>query len=273
MNTIELKENNNNTHIIIVRFGNGSVFHKIIDIIKDIVYSCHLKFTTKGIILQGMDFYHISLAQICIHKEDIDVYQYMMPCPDFEFELGNLTKLLKCMTKYKEEPFYIRFDQRKMNELQFCYENKNNNKVNTILLKRLHSSSEMMDVIRQKNYDANLKINAITFQNFCKKIISISDIIEIKTSDSKDDTIDLHVSEVNGSITISEKIKNIKQDNNILLFNECYDLKYLLLFSKARILSDNVKIYFSNKYPLMLKYIFFNHSYVCFYLAPKIKKK
>jgi proliferating cell nuclear antigen len=78
-----------------------------------------------------------------------------------------------------------------------------------------------------------------------------------------------------GSVTLRSSTNVDKPENNIEIdLTEpvalSFSLKYLVNFSRATNLSNQVKVCLSNEVPLLVEYSLANNSYLRFYLAPKV---
>lgn len=192
--------NNNDCYTFEAKFEDGSTFHKIVESIKDVSNECNFDFTKKGIIVQAMDASHLCLVLLCIHKDDIDEYQCNTHC-QIGIQITSLIKLLKCMNKQENGSLHLRYhEQESEKELELFCHDKKDEKESKFRLKLLQIDAEKLDIPEQE-YDADMEMNASTFQNLCKDLGTIGDTLEINITKKDSDEGKTHIEfKTNGEI-------------------------------------------------------------------------
>jgi proliferating cell nuclear antigen len=112
------------------------------------------------------------------------------------------------------------------------------------------------------------------FVRLCKDMTQLAESVNIDVSDG---TAIFSVSGKAGAGKIKLKRNNaekiddqidIKCDENV---TASYGLQYLNSFAKASSLSNQVSLYLSTQYPLMIEYNVEQMGFIKFYLAPKME--
>jgi proliferating cell nuclear antigen len=134
-------------------------------------------------------------------------------------------------------------------------DNTNRNTVTKYSLD-IHTITQLNLNIEKIEYDAIITLKSSEFNKICKdysgllgaKVLEIKNIGQSLILDSVGDICKSKTIYGNSNNTLFD----IKVEDNIILGN--YDLSYLVLFSKACKLSNNVEIFLKNDCPLILLY-------------------
>ncbi len=127
--------------------------------------------------------------------------------------------------------------------------------------------------IPETDYPSYIRISSSEFVRLCKDMMNLSESVHIDVSDN---TAVFSVAGKAGAGKIkikrnnAEKIEDqidIKCDETI---SSSYGLQYLNSFAKASSLSQQVTLYLSTQFPLMIEYNVEQMGFVKFYLAPKM---
>ena len=121
-----------------------------------------------------------------------------------------------------------------------------------------------------------ITMSSSEFTRICRELYSLNETVNIETtkdsikcsvnSESVGGSIKL---EKNDSSNLEEKC-SIEVEENV---NLAFALRYLNMFTKASSLSQQVSLYLSVEFPLMVEYKIENLGVLRFYLAPRIPEE
>ncbi len=127
--------------------------------------------------------------------------------------------------------------------------------------------------IPDTEYPTHIRMSSSEFVRLCRDLTQLAECVRIEVED-KTATFSYQGKAGAGRIKMkknnAEKTEDqieIKCDEQV---NSNYGLQYLNSFSKASSLSNQVTLYLSSQFPLMIEYEIENMGYVKFYLAPKM---
>lgn len=116
-------------------------------------------------------------------------------------------------------------------------------------------------------------MNSSEFTRICRELYSLNETVMIETSKG---TVKFTVQgeSVGGSITIEENDSSQSEDQTFIKIDEsvnlAFALRYLNMFTKASVLSQQVSLHLSIEFPLMVEYKLNKLGVLKFYLAPRI---
>lgn len=116
-------------------------------------------------------------------------------------------------------------------------------------------------------------MSSVEFTRICRELYSLNETVNIETTKT---SIKFSVSSeaVGGSIKIENNDSANLEEQTVIDVEEsvnlAFALRYLNLFTKASSLSQQVTLYLSVEFPLMVEYKLDQLGEVKFYLAPRI---
>ena len=127
--------------------------------------------------------------------------------------------------------------------------------------------------IPDTNYGSIITLHSGEFNRISKELFQLSETVTIETNKN---SIKFSVSgdSIGGSIKIDSNDSTQKEETTIIQVEEpinlAFALRYLNMFTKASSLSDQVTLYLSSEYPLMVEYKLQYLGSLRYYLAPRI---
>jgi proliferating cell nuclear antigen PCNA len=238
-----------------------NTFVKVIDILKDLLDECCLKFTKKGIEINTICKYKISFIMINL----VDIYKKcnLKKNITITVNLSELQKILKCQEK--DENLIINL---KNNVMELIFENEVANSLSKYKLKLLENDDDECPEIEIEE-NTKLELSAKYFTSLCKKINNFDECLKIECK-KKDETI-LFKSGSEDIVEIqlglgADKLSNMCVKENM---KTVLTLKMLMSFAKAEKFTDKLLIIMEeDDMPVKLEYNF-GESYIIFFLSPQ----
>lgn len=127
--------------------------------------------------------------------------------------------------------------------------------------------------IPDTKYSSLITMSSTEFTRICRELYAINETVNIEAEKNyikffvNNETIGGGFTiEANDSSNLDEQCI-IKTDNNV---NLAFALRYLNMFTKASSIGQQVTLYLSKEYPLMVEYKLSELGELKFYLAPRI---
>jgi proliferating cell nuclear antigen len=251
---------------LLVRSVSTNTLKTLFEVLKEVlVRNVNIVFDTDTIKITEMDGTKNVLVSLSLTAESFQLYH----CPE-KLILGinpsNVFKIIKIVTNNDTITFAVRKDDPE----NFLIRLQNNDKN-----KFFESSVKLLDKKYQEinippsEFDTEVCMLSTEFQNIIKNINSLGH--EVHT---------LEISSVNGKFMFKHKgdfsdqkiiFDNSEETNIDITENNIvqgyFNIKFLLLFTKATKLSQYLKIYMKNNFPLVLEYTVGNLGFLRFILA------
>lgn len=226
----------------------------LFDLLKSVILECNLVVTKTGIKIMELNTTQCALIHLKLDSEAFEEF-YFDDTTQKELVVGihtdNFLKILKTLKHDETLSFLVKKDEP--NFIIIRKENDSRNSTNSFKIP--------MHTLEFKNYEIpSIEFNTMIsmasgeFQRICKNFSSLgAKVLDIKNI--KDGVF------FNGSGDFCT-FEGVLGDSTETIFKNCsesiiqgaFDIKYLLLFSKASSLSKIVNIYLKNDYPLVLTY-------------------
>jgi len=163
-----------------------------------------------------------------------------------------LFKVMKTMNNNDTITFFVNDDDE--NKLGIKFENKQNNFISTKKI-NLFDIDEYEIEIPPTKFNTVINMPSPFFNKIIRDLNSLGDVVEIKSIKKK--LILTTVGE-----TVGDEIEIGESDNGVtivtededLIFQGNYDLRYLSTFCKCTNLCANVDLFMKNDYPLVIRY-------------------
>ena len=241
----------------------------LFEVLKEVlVRNINFVFDSECIKITEMDGTKKVLVSLSLKSESFQMYH----CPE-KLVLGinpsNVFKIIKIVTNNDTITFAVRKDNPENLLLRLQNNDKNKFFESSIkLLDKKYQEYKIPDSV----FETEICMLATEFQNIIKNVNSLGNTDNY-----------LEISSVNGKFMFKHKgdfsdqkitfdkseetdIANTRQDNVI---QGNFNIKFLLLFTKATKLSQYLKLYMKNDFPLVLEYTVDNLGFLRFILAQK----
>lgn len=238
-----------------------NTFVKVIDILKDLLDECMIKFTKNGIEINTVCKFKISFIMINL----VDVYKKcnLKKSTTVTVNLAELQKILKCQEK--DENLKINL---KNNVMELVFVNEATNSLSTYKLKLLdNEDDESPEIDVEEN--TQLVLSAKYFTSLCKKVNTFDECLMIQCNKKEEtvhfksgteDTVDIQLG------SGEDKLTKVKIDENV---KTVLTMKMLMSFAKADKFTEKLVITMEDgERPVEIKYVF-GDSYITFYLSPQ----
>ena len=252
--------------ILEVRTVQANVIKILSEALKDLVPDINLVFTKSeesidenGDTVKSGGVHAITMAMsnnVLLHlKLDASNFDYFF-CNRDKFVAGiNTTLLFKVMkTMNNNDTITIFVDDDDENKLGIKFENKQNNFISTKKI-NLFDIDEYEIEIPPTKFNTVINMPSPFLNKIIRDLNSLGDIVEIKSINKKlvlttiGETVgdEIEIGESDNGVTI------VTEDQS-LIFQGNYDLRYLNTFCKCTNLCANVDMFMKNDYPLVIRY-------------------
>lgn len=208
-----------------------------------------------GVMIKEINKTNSVLVQCKLDADQFENYKYNYSGSSYtiSINLSNFLKCLKCMNNLDSMTLLI--DDEDSNKLQMILESEKDKKTFKMNLMELDEMDDDIEAIKM-TYRATMSTS--DFQRYSKDMNSMTEKVEIKCTEDvlylsgKGDggpiEFELPVSKGNVFIekTSDEPAGTIVQG--------IFELKYLLIFTKCTNLCNQVSIYLTNNFPIIIRY-------------------
>jgi proliferating cell nuclear antigen len=250
------------------RFSNAILLKRILDAIKDLVQDVNLLCTEDGIELQSMDASHVALVNFTILAEACTVYR----CTEtltLGINVTNLTKIVKCA---ESDDSVILRQSKDESKLEITFESKSGSRKHEFQMNLMDIESQHMN-IPDVEYTCSITMPSAEFTRLVRDGATFGETVTLSVKE------ELLVAEIRGDAgrtTITEKQDKTSKSSALWTDIVCskptsmmFPLKYLVAFTKAQHISDQVSLFMLEGAPLYVSYDMDAKGSVGFYLAPK----
>lgn len=227
----------------------------LFEVLKEVLIDLNLIITKDKIKIVALNPTEVSLIHVKLEADAFESYHCDRTSDDplvLGIHTDNLYKIIKTIKHDETISFYV--THKDPYYLHIRKENLIRNSIN-IFKVELHEIPKLNSQMPDINFDTEITMSSVEFQKICKDYHGLgAKSIEVKTVGNQlffSSTGDFSTFEaILGS---SEKTSFINDNSNSITQGE-FDIKYLLLFSKASNLSNTVELYLKNDYPLIMNY-------------------
>lgn len=251
------------------RFSSATLLKRIIDSVKDLVSDVNLLCTEDGIELQSMDSAHVALVNFTILVEACTLYN----CSEsltLGIHMATLSKVLKCAEN--TDSVHLVYEEDKA-VLCITFESQNGNRTASYYMNLMDIDSEHL-AIPETPYSSSIKMKSSEFTRIVKDLSGFGDNVSLTVKEG------LFILETKGDTgTATVQVKQDKTAKSQLEWTdiECAEdttmmlsLTYLVAFTKAQSISEQVSIFMLKDVPVYVTYDMGDKGSVGFYLAPKM---
>lgn len=251
--------------ILEVRTVQSSVIKILSEALKELVPDINLIFTKKKttkengeeVITGGIGAITMAMANNVLMHLKLDAINFdYFSCTRDKFVAGINTsvlfKVMKTLNNNDTITFFV--DDTDINKLGIRFDNAEKN---IISIKKIN----LLDIdeydisIPPTSFSTVITIPSNYFNKICRDLNSLADTVEIKSINKKllltavgeNVTDEIEIGESNNGIVV------ITEDEK-MIFQGVYDIKYLCTFTKCTNLCANVELFIKNDYPLVIRY-------------------
>lgn len=227
----------------------AGLLKKLMDSIKDLIIEATLDCTGTGVYLQAMDSSHVALVSFALNSNAFEHYR----C-DRNISLGinmsSMSKILKC--SLNDDKVMLKA-QDKTDTLTFNFESVKKEKVSEFEMKLMNLEIEHLG-IPDTEYFCVIKMPSAEFSKICRDLSLLGDSVTIKCTKNGVNFItsgDLG----DGRIKLKQSSNYENEDEAIIVemrqpVSLAFSLRYLIYFTKAAPLSNQVSLSMSEDVPI-----------------------
>jgi len=248
------------------RFSNTNLLKRILDAVKELVQDVNLLCTEDGIELQAMDMAHVALVNFTILSEACTLYNCSEPIT-LGINVATFVKIVKCS---ETTDSVLLSHTPGSDTLGITFESANGSRKAEYGMKLMDIDSERVE-IPEVTYACSVTLPSSEFSRLMRDMGNFGDTVTLHVKD------DLFIVEVRGDMgvaTVTVKQDKISKQPTLI---ECskdtkmkFPLNYLVLFTKAQSISEQVSIYLSENIPIHVSYDMGDKGSIGYHLAPKI---
>ncbi|BAM40329.1 proliferating cell nuclear antigen 2 [Theileria orientalis strain Shintoku] len=254
----------------------GMFLRRLFESLKEICSDVSIDCSDEGLTMQAMDNSHISLIHLKLAPDFFHLYRCDLPCT-----LGiNISFMLKILSVVKEKSliYLSRGDMSEDPVLNIrIIEDVGANL--TLESDSLEAQVKLIEVDREHleipscDYSCKCVMNSKKFQEFAKYLHSIGETVTISMSENEM-RLETEGEGIRASKRFHSDVGEVRV-TSIENLSQIFATRYLVLFSKATNLAEQVSINLSAGIPLSVKFGFSDEedtSFINFYLAPNIEE-
>jgi proliferating cell nuclear antigen len=226
----------------------------LFEVLKDVIVDVNLMVSEDKIKIIALNNTHMAVIHARLNAQNFESF-YCSRTNDNPLILGihtlNIFKIIKTIKHDETLTFYVRESQP--NFLYIKKENNQRNNVNTFKYQLIDINQPKYS-IPDLEFNTVITMNSNELQKLLKDYNSLNaDFIEIKNVDNK--VFFSGVGEFSSfeGVFGNSDMTTFKNNKDGIVQGK-FDIKYLLLFSKASNLSTVVELYLKNDYPLIMNY-------------------
>lgn len=223
------------------------------ELLRDLLTEGNLECTSEGMRLMSVSSNREVLIHLKLLSENFEEYQCKEPLK-LGLNLEDYFKVIKLVESNETLRYFV--DKKDSNTLAIQRFNKEENisNIKYLTLMDIHNDDLTVPQIEFENV---IVMNSGRFQKICKEIYGFSNKVQI-TSINNILKFKAACTNVKQEITIKPTdtdtgIKYESNDNKDNIIEGIYNIKYLVQFSKCANLSNTVKLYMKNDFPLLIE--------------------
>lgn len=263
---MKTQENIDSKYLVYVRTTKSAAIKSLIERLQSLFNEVNFVFMpttedddgnkkTGGLMIKEINKFRTLLVFTKLEAEMFESFNYNS---DKEYinigiNLSYMSKCLKCMANY--DSLTMAIEKEEQDSLILSLENAKDKKVIRLNLMELQFKPFNVDPV-----PASYMINMVSsdFHKYCKDLDIVSDKMEIMCNGKKLKMSGKgEIGDVEYQVLPSENGLTIVRDSNEeedIIVEGIFDLKYLTIFSKCSSFSNQFTIFLKNNYPLILQY-------------------
>lgn len=243
------------------------VFIALFQTLKNISSVVNIIFTKDKLHIQGMDKAHVCLYDIYLISDWFCSYEITDELLQISLDTNIFHTILNI--KSDTQSIIIYTNNSDFLQVDFTNQTDNANEYNKQFKIPLIDFNHQLLDMPNIDYDAEFYIKSKRICDIFTQMTTFGDNVNIKCSE---DNIDLITNSITGEMSVNIPI----DDLNSFSINEgeIIDVRYSIVYINKMCLtyklSNQIGFFISSGYPLKISYDLGNHSYINFYIAPKI---
>ena len=245
----------------------SGAFKTLMEALKEILLEANMEFDESGVRVMAMDNSHTVLVYVKLGAENFEYYNCTKKLV-LGINMTNMYKLIKTMNNNDTLTLFL--EEENENVLGIKIENAEKDSITKYKLNLMDLDNRTIKVPKT-TFDSVLSMPSIDFQKHIRDMSSLSDVLEIRSIDTK------LILSCKGDFASQETIIGetstgmtfIKNNSPNEIVQGIFSLKHLMLFTKCTGLSTNIQIFLKNDYPLIINYGVANLGEIRLCLSPK----
>jgi proliferating cell nuclear antigen len=238
----------------------SSTIRVLFESLKEILTDVNILFDENSMKITSLDGSKQSMVHLKLDATNFELYKCTRNLV-LGVNINSIYKLIKTVNNSDNISFCV-----DNNDISHLYIHVENNDRQTIYKYKVLSVETNSLNIQPKQFESVIVMPSSDFQKTCRDMNNLgAKYIDIKSIDDK------LIFSCNGTSASQKTIIGGNSDSinlNGSIVQGVFELKYLMLFTKATNISPTVKIYLTNDYPLILEYDVSSLGTVKFILIP-----
>lgn len=240
---------------------------QLFESLKEILNDCNIQFDQQGIRILAIDGSHVCLVHSRLKADQFIRYECSRQSITAGINVEAFYKLLKPVGSNDTLTFYMEAEND--HELHICIRNAEKNQIATYTYKLLDIDEKDFSV-PDVDFPTAFTMKSQDFQNLCRHLNSLADEIDIKCVGEQ-----LNVSCDGDFASVDLVLRPTEKGLSFITASDepiqgRFSLRFLLLFTKATPLSQNIVIALKNDYPMIITYTIADLGELKFALSPKV---
>jgi proliferating cell nuclear antigen len=265
----KVQTNDFNNYIFHLWTSKTSPIKYLTELLKDLLTEANLECSEEGIKLLSIDSARTVLIHLKLPRDSFEEFKCETPMV-LGINLEHFFKIIKNMENSDTLRLFVAKDN--VNRIGIERYNKEENINNTIYQSLIDIPVQTRD-IPSPTFKSVIVMSSSRFQKICREISQFSDKIEITCAGNQ---VIFNGCNENASQEIrvkpSENGMQFEQNTPDEIVQGVFKLKYLVQFSKCSNLSNQVRIYLKNNYPLVLESKMEKFGFIRLCLAPNVEE-
>ena len=255
-------------YILKVKTVQTSAIKTLFETLKEVLVDVSIEFNKDNVKIMSMDSSETAIVHMKLFANEFEYYEINKPSVSVGINSAMFFKLIKTVSNSETISFYVRSDDE--TKLGICIENSEKNCVTNYSLMLLDYNQRHFS-FQDLEFNSVINMPSADFQKILRDMNNLStDYIEIKSIQEqlilscKGRLVDRKTILGNNNKGFNF-VKSCEADDIIQGY---FNIKFLLLFTKATNLCQTVSIYLRNNFPIVLEYSVGSLGKIKFLLSP-----
>jgi proliferating cell nuclear antigen len=255
-------------HTLFVKTVQTSAIKVLFETLKEILVDVSIEFTKEHVKIMSIDSSETAIVHMKLLACEFEYYEINKPSVSVGINSAMFFKLIKSISNSETISFYIKIEDE--TKLGISIENSEKNSITNYSLSLLDYVQKPFP-FEDPEFQSVITMPSSDFQKILRDMNNLSsDYIEIK---SVGEQLILHCKGrlVDRKTILGNNKKGFnftKTSDNEEIIQGYFNIKFLLLFTKATNLSQSVCIYLKNNFPIILEYSVGSLGKIKFLLSP-----
>jgi len=258
-------------YILNVKTVQTSAIKTLFETLKEVLVDVCIEFRSDSIKILSIDSSETAIVHMKLLSKEFEYYEINSPSVSIGINSAMFFKLIKSVNNSETISFYVKKSDD--TKLGICIENSDKNSVTHFSLMLLDYKQRIFP-FQDLEFNSVINMPSADFQKILRDMNNLStDFIEIK-SVQEQLILSCKGRLVDRKTTLGNNRRGfnfVKSGDEDEIIQGFFNIKFLLLFTKATNLCQTVSIYLKNDFPIILEYSVGSLGVIKFLLSP-VKK-